>query len=66
VYVHVLDWPDRMLSLPDFGAHVVRASMLNDGSRVDVVQSEHVVVLTLPPSTPDEPDRVVRLETRRR
>jgi alpha-L-fucosidase len=28
VFVHVLDWPDRLLTLPDFGARVVRASML--------------------------------------
>ena len=66
VYVHVLDWPDRMLSLPDFGAHVVRASMLKDGTRVEFSQSEHGVLLTLPQSVSDEPDRVILLETRRR
>jgi len=66
VYVHVLDWPDRMLSLPDFGAHVVRASMLKDGTRVEFSQSEHGVLLTLPQPVSDEPDRVILLETRRR
>jgi alpha-L-fucosidase len=66
VFVHVLDWPDRMLSLPDFGAHVVRASMVRDGTHVDVQQSENGVTLTLPPAVSNEPDRVIRLETRRR
>jgi alpha-L-fucosidase len=63
VFVHVLDWPDRMLSLPDLGARVTAASMLRDGSRVRVVQSEGGVTLTLPAAGPDEFDRVVVLET---
>src|SRR5919108_178790 len=66
VFVHVLKWPDRMLSLPDFGARVVRASMVRDGARVDVVQSANGVTLTLPPVVSSEPDRVIRLETSRR
>ena len=28
VFVHVLNWPDRLLALPDFGARVVKASLL--------------------------------------
>jgi alpha-L-fucosidase len=66
VFVHVLDWPDRMLSLPDFGARVVRAWMLTNTERVGVAQSESGVTLTLPPAARDEPDRVVVLETRKR
>ena len=64
VFVHVLDWQDRVLSLPHFGRRVVRASMLRDGERVDVAQSASGITLTLPASGSDEPDRVVVLETR--
>jgi alpha-L-fucosidase len=63
VYVHVLDWPDRTLALPSFGARVLSATTLN-GARIPFVQSEAGIVLTLPVSSGDEPDRVVVLETR--
>jgi alpha-L-fucosidase len=63
VFVHVLDWPDRMLSLPDLGARVKTATMLRDGARVPVTQSESGVTLTLPTAEADEVDRVVVLET---
>lgn len=66
VFVHVLDWPDRMLSLPDFGARVTAATMLRDGARVPFVQSASGVTLTLPPPAADDVDRVVVLETARR
>jgi alpha-L-fucosidase len=64
VFVHVLDWPDRSLSLPLIGTRVVGASMLKGGQRVDVAESRDGVTLTLPPSTQDEPDRVVVLVTK--
>jgi len=64
VFVHVLDWPDRSLSLPLIGARVVGASMLKGGQRVDVAESRDGVTLTLPPSTQDEPDRVVVVVTK--
>jgi alpha-L-fucosidase len=66
VFVHVLSWPDRVLSLPSFGAHVVRASMLATDEPVDVSQTQNALVLTLPVATGDEPDRVFVLQTDRR
>jgi len=63
VFVHVLDWPDRSLSLPPVGAHIVRASMLSGGQAVSFVESRDGVTLTLPPPTTGEPDRVIVLET---
>jgi alpha-L-fucosidase len=66
VFVHVLNWPDRLLALPDFGARVVRAFVLKSGERVDVVQAASGVTLALPPAAADEPDRVIVLETRKR
>jgi alpha-L-fucosidase len=64
IFVHVLDWPDRALSLPPLGARVVRAAMLNNDVIVDFAESRGGVTLTLPPAAPEEPDRVVVLVTR--
>jgi alpha-L-fucosidase len=61
VFVHVLDWPDRELSLPALGARVVRARMLAGGAAVPVRESADGITLTIAPA-PDEPDRVVLLE----
>jgi alpha-L-fucosidase len=66
VFVHVLDWPDRVLSLPPLDARVVRATMRAGGARVGVVQTAEGVTLTLPSATGNEPDRVVVLETKKR
>jgi alpha-L-fucosidase len=61
VFVHVLDWSDRALSIPSLGARVVTASMLATGASVPVSQTDDSVTLTLPSSTGDEPDRVIVL-----
>jgi alpha-L-fucosidase len=66
VFVHVLDWPDDMLALPDPGVRITAASMLRDGSRVTFTQSAHGVTVELPPAAADEIDRVVVLTTRPR
>jgi alpha-L-fucosidase len=66
VFVHVLDWPDPMLALPDFGARVTAATMLRDGARVPFVQSASGVTLTLPPAGPEDVDRVAVLVTTHR
>jgi alpha-L-fucosidase len=63
VFVHVLDWPDRVLALPSLGGSVVGARMLVTGERVEVRQAEAGVALTLPANRggTDDPDRVVVL-----
>jgi len=68
VFVHVLAWPDRVLSLPSLGTRVIAARMFATGERVAVTQSEAGVTLTLPTGGKDEPDRVVvlTLASRRR
>ncbi|HJP84371.1 MAG TPA: alpha-L-fucosidase [Gemmatimonadaceae bacterium] len=64
VFVHVLNWPDRVLALPDFGRRVTRAAMLVDGARVEVAQSTHGLTLTMPAGqAADSLDRVIVLET---
>jgi alpha-L-fucosidase len=66
VFVHVLDWPDRVLSLPPIGGRVVRATMLAGGARVGVAQAPEGVTLTLPPGSSAAPDRVVVVQRRDR
>lgn len=63
VFVHVLDWPDRVLSIPALGARVARASVLGSGAPVAFAQTATALVLTLPASGQPEIDRVVVLET---
>jgi alpha-L-fucosidase len=62
VFVHVLDWPDRALSLPPLGKRVRRAVMLAGGAAVPVAETATGVTLTLPAATGEEIDRVVVLE----
>lgn len=64
IFVHLLDWPDQVLALPPISPRIVRAAMLRGGARVTLQQSDLGVVLTLPPSVGEEPDRVVVLVTR--
>jgi alpha-L-fucosidase len=65
VFVHVLDWQDRVLAVPSFGARVLSGSMLGTGERVSLSQSDSSVVLSLPSSAAAEPDRVIVLRTSR-
>jgi alpha-L-fucosidase len=66
VFVHVLDWPDAVLAVPDIGARIAHASLLRDGSRVEFTQSPNGVTLQLPAASAGEFDRVIVLATRPR
>ncbi|HEX3087272.1 MAG TPA: alpha-L-fucosidase, partial [Ilumatobacteraceae bacterium] len=61
VFVHVLDWPDRALTIPSLEPRVLRAAMLAGGTRVPFTQTESGVTLTLPAPAGDTADRVVIL-----
>lgn len=63
VFLHVLDWPDRVLSIPALGRRVRRATLLATGASVGMSQTDAGLTLTLPPAGKDEPDRVVVLVT---
>jgi len=66
VFVHVLAWPDALLSLPAIGARVTRARMLDTGDPVRVTQSATGLTIQLPQALDSsQPDRVVELVTRR-
>ena len=62
VFVHVLS-SDRSVSLPDFGARVVSASLLHNGARVPVAQSQAGLTFTLPDASVNAPDRVIVVGT---
>jgi alpha-L-fucosidase len=66
VFVHVLDWPDRILAMPALEARVVRASMLRTRAPVHLTQSDSGLTLDLPQSDHEEPDRVIVLELQHR
>jgi alpha-L-fucosidase len=65
VFVHVLDWTDRVLALPDFGARVLHAAMLGSQAPVAFTQTPAGVTLTLPADSVAAPDRIVVLLTSR-
>jgi alpha-L-fucosidase len=64
VFVHVLDWADRELSLPPLG-RVRAARLVAGGGAVPFRRSSSGVTLLLPPRAPGEVDQVVRLELAR-
>jgi alpha-L-fucosidase len=60
VFVHILDWPDRVLAIPTIAGRVVRAVMLGTNTPVEFAQSGAGVTLNVP-IVADEIDRVVVL-----
>ena len=64
VFVHLLDWRDRLLAIPLVGPRVTRATMLGSDVALDFEQTPDGVRLTLPDGT-SEPDRVIVLRVRR-
>ena len=65
VFVHVLDWRDRIIAIPIVGRRVTRATVLGSGAAVDFDQWPDGVRLTLPDGAA-EPDRVIVLRVRDR
>lgn len=63
LFVHILDWPDRMLVLPALDRPIKGAKMLKGGAKVEIRQDPAGAVLILPaPPAADEFDTVVELE----
>ncbi len=63
IFVHVLDWSDRVLALPPVPKLVKSARLLKDQSVVRFHQTESGVVLDLPHREAEEIDQVIILET---
>jgi len=62
VFVHVLDWPDRLLALPPLPHRVRAARTLRTGQAVDVRVLPAGVVLTLPERPAGLIDEIIVLE----
>ena len=59
VFVHVLNWQDRVLAMPPLGGRVAAAWMLDGGARVDARETENGVTIALPTADASAHDRVV-------
>lgn len=64
IYVHVLDWSDELLALPEVG-RIRSASMLHGGAKVEIVPMAGGMVLRLPGAARDPVDTIVVLERAR-
>ena len=63
VFVHVLDWSDRVLALPPLGAGRWSARSWPAGKELRLTQTDGGVTLTLPMGM-ENPDRIVMLTLR--
>ena len=59
MYLHVLDWADRVLALPSLGAGKWKAKSWPDGRPLHVTQSNEGMSVDLPVG--ESPDRIVVL-----
>jgi alpha-L-fucosidase len=62
VFVHVLDWPDKVLALPRPARAVARAHYLKDGREVPIRLEDEALLLRLDPAAADPIDTIVVLE----
>ncbi len=62
VYVHVLNWKDKTLSIPDFGEKVKSASMFVNKAIVKFKQDKTGISIYLPDGYDTEIDRIIVLE----
>lgn len=62
VYVHVLDWADPQLALPQLPAEVRGARELISGADLSFRSSDEGIILALPPRTTGQVDQIIVLE----
>ncbi len=65
VYVHVLDWPERVLALPWHGKKIVSATLSRSSASVRYEQKDDAVILWLPYRPAELIDEVVELRVSR-
>ena len=61
LYVHILDWPDEVLSMPAI-PKVRSAKMMANGSAVDIQQVNGATLLRVPQGQRDPVDTIVIIE----
>jgi alpha-L-fucosidase len=62
VFVHILEWEDQAIALPDLGGKVKAARFLKSGAPAAYEQAAGSLVVTIPPAARDEFDTVVAFE----
>jgi alpha-L-fucosidase len=62
VYVHVLDWPDKVLALPKPPRPVKSARYMADGAEIPITKDADALLLRLDPEKADPLDTIVVLE----
>jgi alpha-L-fucosidase len=65
IYLHLLDWPDELLTIPRLPAPVIRTTLLASGKPVTTRDVEGGLLLRIPSAARDAFDTVLVLETRR-
>lgn len=61
VYVHILDWQDKTLSIPLLEKKVRQAVLLNTGEKIRIDKNSDGMVLHLPVINPEDFDTIVKL-----
>lgn len=64
LYLHVYDWPSRILEVPELRNAIAEAYLLSDAarSRLPVARSDNDVLVRLPDKAPDANDAVIVLK----
>lgn len=63
-YVHILNWRDEVLTLPQLGKKVVAARLFKDKSTIKFQENEFGLSLMVPRNKWDEIDTIVELEVK--
>ena len=64
IYVHILNWQDETLTLPNLGRKVVSAKMFSDKTPVKFQENDFGLSLSVPKAKMNEIDTIVELEVK--
>lgn len=64
IYVHVLDWQDETIILPNLGKKVVSAKLFKDKSALKFSDNDFGLTIKIPKASRDDIDTIVELEVK--
>lgn len=62
LYIHVLDWQDKILALPALPSGIVSAKYLKDGLKADITVTPDAWLLSIPKNSMDATDTIIVVE----
>lgn len=63
VYVHILNWQDAVLAIPNLGRKIKSARLLKDGSTIEFLEHDkYGLLIRVPISAQDDVDTILTLE----